>query len=327
MHHTRLSNKFRWLSLVATWAVVCIHSRTDRWAEGVSDFSALIEEHVADLFNFAVPLFFIISGCLFVHSYERYGWYGLLCRKLRSLYVPMVIWSVIGLVLCLPIRVYSHHAIPTVIDVLKLPIMLFRPESIHFWFVRALIIITLISPIVIYVAKHMWLIVTLILAMLAIPSGSLPSQLHIPTTIIFFLIGTQLERIKLENYSRGGVLVCSIGLVLSFLCKEHMSHAFPILVEPLLMIGLLWFGYDVVDKKFHVRQFPDELNVLFFVYCMHLITLCWCGGMIRILFGNGPWTRLFGYFALWLTFWVNLIVANVIRKYFPRMFAVLSGNR
>ena len=55
-----LSNKFRWLSLIATWAVVCIHSRTDRWAVGVEDYATRIESHVADLFHFAVPLFFVV---------------------------------------------------------------------------------------------------------------------------------------------------------------------------------------------------------------------------------------------------------------------------
>lgn len=69
-----LSNKFRWLSLIATWAVICIHSRTDRWASGVNDYASLLETRVADLFFFAVPLFFVISGYMFVHSYNTYGW-------------------------------------------------------------------------------------------------------------------------------------------------------------------------------------------------------------------------------------------------------------
>ena len=60
-----ISNKFRWLSMIATWAVVCIHSRTDRWAIGANDYAAKIESHIADLFCFAVPLFFVISGYMF----------------------------------------------------------------------------------------------------------------------------------------------------------------------------------------------------------------------------------------------------------------------
>lgn len=86
-----LSNKFRWLSLIATWAVVCIHSRTDRWSVGVEDYATRIESHIADIFHFAVPLFLVVSGYMFVHSYEKYGWGGLLRRKFKSLYVPMVI--------------------------------------------------------------------------------------------------------------------------------------------------------------------------------------------------------------------------------------------
>ena len=93
------------------------------------------------------------------------------------------------------------------------------------------------------------------------------------------------------------------------------------------MIGVLWFGYDVVDVKFNIGKFPEGLNVLFFVYCMHLIVLCWCGGTMRVALGASPAAKLCGYFALWFTFWIDIVVANVVRRKFPRVFALLAGGR
>ena len=326
-----LSNKFRWLSLIATWAVVCIHSRTERWAVGVEDYATRIELHVADIFHFAVPLFFVVSGYMFVHSYEKHGWGDLLRRKVRSLYVPMVIWSIMGLVLCLPIRMYSHHDIPTMFEVCKLPLMLFRSESVHFWYVRALMVWFVAAPLAAYAARRTWFACFLMIAALLIPGDSFVARLHVPVSVVFFLLGTQLVRVKCDRSSQGGVagsLVCMGGLVLSFLFKDQITeHYFSVLLEPLFMIGLIWFGYDVVYEKFHIGKIPEWLNVLFFVYCMHLITLCWCGGIMRMVFGNSAVARLCGYFALWLTFWIDIAVANVIRKKFPRVFGVLSGGR
>ena len=326
-----LSNKFRWLSLIATWAVVCIHSRTDRWAVGVEDCASRIEAHVADIFHFAVPLFFVVSGYMFVRSYEKYGWGGLLRRKFRSLYVPMVIWSVMGLVLCLPIRIYAHSDVPTMIDVCKLPLMLFRSESVHFWYVRALIIWFSVAPLAAYAARRLWAVALLFLAALLIPAGSWAALAHVPVSVMFFLLGTQLARVKI-SLSRGGVcgafVVSVIGLILSFLFKRQITeHYFAVLFEPFFMIGVLWFGYDVVDAKFSIGKFPEGLNVLFFVYCMHLIVLCWCGGIMRVALGASPAAKLCGYFALWFTFWIDVVVANVVRWKFPRVFAVLAGGR
>ena len=327
-----LSNKFRWLSLIATWAVVCIHSRTDRWAVGVNDYATRIEAHIADIFYFAVPLFFVISGYMFVHSYEKYGWGGLLRRKFRSLYVPTVIWSAMGLILCLPIRIYAHNNIPTMMDVCKLPLMLFRSEAAHFWYVRALIVWFIATPLAVYVARRTWVTVLFILAALLIPAGSWAAFVHIPVAITFFLLGAQLVRVKThsvrENTRVYALVVSAVGLVLSFLFKGQITeHYFAVLFEPLFMIGVLWFGYDVVDAKFKIVKFPQRLNVLFFVYCMHLIMLCWCGGIMRMAFGASPVARLCGYLALWGTFWIDIAVANVVRKKFSRIFAVLAGGR
>ena len=54
-----LSNKFRWLSLLATWAVVGIHSGVgcDR-STRLTDTVACVQSMFTDLFRFAVPLFF-----------------------------------------------------------------------------------------------------------------------------------------------------------------------------------------------------------------------------------------------------------------------------
>lgn len=77
----RLSNKLKWMSFLATWAVVCIHSRTDRWAPGADDWARSAQSAVADLFHFAVPLFFVISGFVEELIGLRVGRNGKICSK------------------------------------------------------------------------------------------------------------------------------------------------------------------------------------------------------------------------------------------------------
>lgn len=326
----RLSNKFRWLSLIATWAVVCIHSRTDRWAVGTVDFATKVEAHVANLFHFAVPLFFAFSGYMFVHSYKKYGWNNLLRRKFWSLYVPVVIWSIVGLIVCLPIRIYSHNDIPTILDCLKLPMLIFRSESVHFWYVRALIFFALIAPVVFFISKRTWLAVAAMLCTILIPENSFAARQHFPVSFFYFMLGAVggQEGFRFHKQRHLLFVVCLIGLILSFVFKDQIpEHYFVVLCEPLFMIGVLWFGYDVVNADHLLGTFPARFNVLFFVYCMHLITLCWFGGILRIYLGGGAQARLCGYVLLALTFWVDVGVANAIRRLLPKVFQVLSGNR
>lgn len=327
-----LSNKFRWLSLIATWAVVGIHSRTYSEAAGGINYSTRVQDISTDLFRFAVPLFFVISGYMFVSSFEKHGWMSLLRRKIKSLYLPMVIWGAIGLVMFLPIRIYINEDVPTVFDFLKLPLLALSSGGGHFWYVRVLIVMFVCAPVVYYVARHIWAAVLCIVVALLIPEDSVCAQLHVPVAIIFITLGIQLSIHWRGNGMFKGGWCCFIfslaGLVLSFLFKAQITtHYFLILFEPLFMIGVVWFGYDIIDRIRPIGKFPEKLNVLFFVYCMHIIILYWSRGVLRVALGTSPFMSLVRYFILLQTFWLDIIIANGIRRFFPRMFTVLAGGR
>lgn len=328
-----LSNKFRWLSLVATWAVVGIHSRTTTGAIGTVDFPTRMQDMFTDIFRFAVPLFFMISGYLFVSSFERHGWTPLLKRKIKSLYVPMVLWGVIGLVMFLPIRLYLKEDIPTVFDLLKLPLLVLAAGGGHFWYVRILIVMFIFAPAVYYIAKRTWAVMICVAVALLIPADSVAAHLHIPVAIIFIALGTQLavHRCRSVVTTRRAASLfafCLIGLILSFLLREQLTtHYLLILFEPLFMIGILWFGYDLVNGIRPIGKFPEKLNVMFFVYCMHVIVLYWSRGVLRMGIGTSPAMSMVRYVMLLLTFWMDIAIANGVRKISPRMFAVLAGGR
>lgn len=210
-----LSNKFKWLSFIATWAVVWIHSRTDRWLPEESDWANALQVSVAPIFDFAVPLFFVISGVMFIPSYRKYGWRGLLKRKAGSLYVPAVIWTLVGMLLCFPIRLYSGNGVPDVWRFVGVPFLWVEGcEGQHFWYVRSLLIMFALAPIVMAIARRWWLSVFVILvaAFVACPianSGYL--NLRLNTTIVFFMIGAFIaansrlcSAICVKNEFRGG---------------------------------------------------------------------------------------------------------------------------
>lgn len=331
----RLSNKLKWMSFVATWAVVCIHSRTDRWAPGANDFATSFQSHIADLFHFAVPLFFVISGFFFVESYEKYGWGKLVKRKSFSLYLPMVVWMVLNLVLLLPVRLYTGVDIPGVRELIGIGCLITEwTQSVHFWYVRALLIFFVLSPVVYFIARRWWLaLATMALPLLA-PPDSFVAGCHIPVIFFFFFAGTLLGGTKDNllkcNASGWGALISLLTLVSVFVLKRAeiiSAYYFVTFIQPLAAIAFIWFLYDCVNECHPISKYPQVLNVMFFVYCIHTVLLSYVGGVLRITFGTGPVSRVCCYFVLFLTFWIGILIANIVKCTFPRTYKLLSGRR
>ena len=189
-----LSNKFKWLAFVATWAVVCIHSHTNNWLPEVDDYGNSVQIACLDFFHFAVPLFFVISGYFFVNSYEKYGWGQLLRRKIRTLYVPMVIWTTLALIILLPIRLYSGNDIPDFISFIGIPLMMTEHcRSVHFWYVRALLVLFCLGPLLYAVVRRWYIAVAVMVLALAVPGNSWLAHKHVPVAVFYFICGALIS--------------------------------------------------------------------------------------------------------------------------------------
>lgn len=328
-----LSNKFRWLAFIATGAVVCIHSRTERWNVAANDYGNALQARIGDLFHFAVPLFFVISGYFFVSSYKKHGYLEMLKSKFWSLYVPMVLWSFISLALLLPIRLYAQHDVPTVLDVVTVPLMHLNSGAVQFWYIRALIILTIVLPLFVLCMKRVWLSAVPMITGLLIPQGTLAVHLHAPVTLFFFFAGILLAggggmyKYSLKTSSFLAIISAALLVVATLNVNVIGAHYFNCFVQPILMISFLWFGYDVVAEKWGVKEYPSSLSGVFVVYCLHLITICWVQGVLRVALGVGSGARLVGYFAGWLTFGLDIWIVNLLKCHLPKAYIVLSGGR
>ena len=153
----------------------------------------------------ASPLFFLISGYLFVASDHGFSWstFTEKCRRrLDTWLVPYLLWNTIFLVfygiigLVLPAALGEIHALQdmTLLDVLK-SYCCIRGEGFNsgpidgpLWFLRDLMVIALLTPL--YVTIVRWHKATLIVPLLI---GCLPHQLGFEAEIACFMIGCWLN--------------------------------------------------------------------------------------------------------------------------------------
>ena len=135
------------------------------------------------------------------------------------------------------------------------------------------------------------------------------------------------EKYSLKTSSFLAIISAALLVVATLNVNVIGAHYFNCFIQPILMIAFLWFGYDVIAEKWGAKEYPSSLSGVFVVYCLHLITICWVQGVLRISLGVGPAARLLGYFASWMTFGLDIWIVNLLKCRLPKAYVVLSGGR
>lgn len=330
-----LSNKFKWLSFFATWAVVVLHSGVCAGGNARID---VLREVVGKYVTWAVPLFFIISGYLFCISYEKYGWRRFFAKKIKTLYVPVVAWCFLSEILVLPTTLYSHD-MPGIRACLGSFLLLINVDawapftSLHsvsqLWYVRDLIFWFALAPILYFIGKWKW---WSILAALLGAYGLMKFgvfwvwryEFRFVWLGLFFLVcgmvlyhsGLALKR--LDKKVAACIFPCAI--VLSILTGDNLFHR-------IFLVLAVWTAYDLLDELGWCGTCPPFAVGVFFVYCIHEVVLRYIKGISIEILGKGDLVRLMVYLLHIGSFWLDLGIAIVVRRCCPRLYLILSGSR
>ena len=340
-----LSNKFKWLSFFATWAVVVLHSGV--YVPGVHGKIDAFRDVVVDYVTWAVPMFFVISGYLFCLSYEKYGWKEFFVKKIKTLYVPVVAWCFLTEILVLPTTFYVHD-VPGIRAWLGSFLLLINVDawapssSLHsvsqLWYVRDLIFWFAIAPVLYFIGKWKW---WSILAALLGACGIMQFgvfwvwryEFRFVWLGLFFLVcgmvlcHSKLALRRLNN--KIAILLLSVAFVLLLLCDyTDLNDMRGIdLFHRIFLLVIVWVLYDLLDGLGWIGACPPVFTCVFFVYCIHAVVLRYIKGAVTQCFGMDEWVRIAGYVLHVGSFWVDLGLAIGARKYLPRLYSLLSGSR
>ena len=214
----RLSNKLANMSIIAAMLVCCIHS------PGCVVTKRLF---IACLCSIAVPYFFFCSGFLLAGHMDEVGWWrSENCKRVSSLLVPYVCWALIFLVFSLSLKFAAnvvHHEpwyrnFPVGWQNLRWlgldPFV--YPENGALWFVRALLIIVLASPIIKLVADSClcWIwIVVLWIAGIGVGADCWLNNFLPPWAVAFFSAGVTVRRhpFVMPKVAKFGIVVVAIA--------------------------------------------------------------------------------------------------------------------
>ncbi len=133
------------LRALATVAVVAIHVAGNNWYGYVGSSDWMVFTVYAGICKFCVPIFFMISGALFLNPGRKCDLKRLYAHNILRLVLFLIVWSIIYLL---------FHLLESGEDVTPASLagcvksILKGDTQTHFWFVYALIGIYVVSPII-----------------------------------------------------------------------------------------------------------------------------------------------------------------------------------
>ncbi|MEZ6091558.1 MAG: acyltransferase [Pirellulaceae bacterium] len=339
-----LQDAFRTIGLWATVLVVLIHYRTANAIEdGVS--GALQELLVNGIGRVAVPLFAFMSGYLYFRSgtdsWEDYR--GKLAQRSRTVMLPYLLISLVafscwGIMQCLTKQ-------PTALSASQIASrLMLHPMAEQLWFLRDLIILVLIAPLIRAAVRHAeksMLFVLILLWTFELQPAPIVSQWYLLNveTLLFFTLGcvavrrnAWLERlVRLPGGVAGGILAAWLCLVLVRVAIDptfdlwyvrRFTLTSLVLQKASIVIGAL--SLLTLSRWLSFRPCNVLASSSFFVYLTHEFPL-------REVLLRISGTILPPRHAFWLAAPAAVVIcfvaARLSARYLPVLSNLLTGGR
>lgn len=295
-----------------------------------------------------VPLFFIISGYLFFYRGEFDGnvYKQKLLKRARTLLVPYLLWNILAAILHDAYILFSG-ADQTLI--LFSPLRIFfdangtgfpYPINLPMWYVRDLMVMVVLSPVVFWFVKRMrsWIVILLgivyyLYQPLLAPDASWGVLLS--QAAFFFTWGAyyaiQGENFvgQLRRYPYAPLLYLPVAIVDAFtrgtignLYIHQVGVVLGVIAAVVIVVRLLERG------RVHVN--PMLAGSSFFVYALHTSVLFEVSKVVFIFFclGDNIWSILFLYVATpILTAALCVALYVLLKRYVPSLCNLLTGGR
>lgn len=300
----------------------------------------------------AVALFFMLSGYLFFRNFALSRYFSKLRSRVRSLLVPYILWSALGLVF-----VWLLQKLPGLSDYFSglytgrvigqpfpyyLQSILNHGVSFQLWFLADLMLYTLLAPlfyIVITYASLLFILPLYVLWLMQIPLPPLLAFVY--RGGLFYLLGAYiaLNHVYLPKEKTKHLALLALLCWMTILVIKT-SVAFGVLPSQwltlqqldnmalLMGIAAVWFGYDVISRSRLFYGVSLLTPFTFFIYGSHepLLEVVKRIGVDLIGRTDGSLLVLYGC-SIAVAVSATLAIGFVLRRYMPKLFGLLTGGR
>ncbi len=351
----QLSQKLKALSFAAIILVVFIHSYNEEInfvsgeLTGGKSYSVLFVENFISkgIARIAVPLFFLISGFLFYLSFN-FTVSGILDKykkRLKSLVVPYLFWSVFGLLLELFLQslpwsrnFFTRELIADYSFSKLVNTILVDPITYQLWFIRDLIMLVMFSPIIWYLTtstKGKWILILVVFWYLRPKTFELFSN----EGLLFFTLGCFFAGNKTRLVLSKGVAGYSWYYLIAWLFIVFLNTRLLIVNGETIMLNVLnntgiligilavWSLYDRFDHE-RIMKYSELFAYSFMIFVFHEPLLAILKKGMFYLYGKTDFSSLMIYLLAPLSaIGISMILRFLWKKYSFTSYAFATGGR
>ena len=343
----RISTAISWLRFPLIFLIILLHCYSvvkldgprDTYFKAIYPFSLWLGET-------GVPGFFFISGYLFFLSKKTY--IQKLNTRIHTLLVPYLLWNTILLSLYLiayaagyPQSInYRSIAEYGLIDYIRLfwdrgtyDNGNFVPLLCPFWYIRNLLIMSLLSPLLYYIIRYgrvVFLVIVSVWWMMTYHNA------FIPQTLLFFSLGAYFSILRinpLEWITNNKKLIVSLFTIFALSdIAMHTIYSTSINLQAhrlalILNIPVLLLLADFCVRRGYTTQLlPSAAFIVFAVHYPIVVLLRkFCASQFAT---SSDLTHIVLYFiCVIIATIVSLLFYLILDKYFVNVKNILSGNR
>ena len=346
-YNIRLSDAITWLRFPLIFCIIMLHCYSVVKLPGNHEtyFRAVFPFYLW-LGETGVPGFFFISGYLFFLSKKNYS--QKLKTRFYTLFTPYMMWNLILLLIYLTAFAVGYPqdingknmANYDWLDYFRLfwdrgsfDDGNFVPLLCPLWYVRNLLIMSIISPLVYYITKYLreFFLLALLLWWMTTYHNAFVSQ-----TLMFFCTGAyfsifKLNPLKLAYGYRWLVMILFAGLGLcDYLTHVAWTTPFNFQIHRFSLIANIPAFFLIADY-FVARGFSNKwlANSAFIVFCVHYPIVVF---LRKYCAHNYGYASDYFHIALYFACVATATAASIafyylLSKCFPKVKNVLSGNR
>lgn len=339
----------------------------DPWA-GNSLFNGvrICLSHV--LTHIAVPTFFVISGFLFFRKWQQWDTQLYLKKmksRFRTLFIPYVCWNaiaILGIIASMtgayflkgkplsriPLYFQEKGILSLFWDVnvwaedrtnlLGMLTPMTGPIDLPLWFLRDLIVVTVLTPFVYGFVKHTRHYGILLLA-LAYISGVWPNLSGFNITAVFFFSTGAYFSIHGKNLVmecqcvRMASYIAAIAFLLPSIWLDGRNTPVGYILYPFYIISGVCAAFNLAAdllRKGKTKVHPLLAQSTFFIYALHtIVVLAACNFLVQhLLSGEHPLIQTIAYLLTpLLCVSACLGIFLFLKRFMPKILGILTGNR
>ena len=347
-NETLFWKKKEFISFVLSILVLFIHSY---FAPNIvnESFVSLFNHKFSFFFSrsitqYAVPMFFMLSGASFFKGYNNKKYPKKIKSRIYTLVIPYLLWNTVWMLW----EIFGSYSFiskfseantpyPLTLESILKGIFFYKCNA-PFWIVFDIIIFSFAAPLLFLIVKNKYVAITSVacLSILSLFGIHLPINLfYYPTSIVFYLIGA------------------IIGY--HFFCYATQKSSKPTQLISLVLFSSYIFAKNIFPQKLHISNYLIEIivytiaafslwNILdifierikpraifhrsFAIYAMHLNVSIALLKILSFCLPNHEWLEIPKFIIMAV---LTIVIINsacaLSGKFFPRVYALFSGNR